>query len=138
MERILRKQVLLQYRCFALWHIIQAQQIHGDWNSAGKKTNNFLVSIESLYENHWGSEPIEIHFVNTPIRSGEAWVFPVGLENAIWLVFENPNIKVFTHPDTKSAFVQALTPRSQPIFVFQDDGSLKQVYPPQSFTTPLK
>ncbi|MEK7502230.1 MAG: hypothetical protein AAB609_01770 [Patescibacteria group bacterium] len=123
---------------FALWHIIQAQQIHGDWNSAGKKTNNFLVSIESLYENHWGSEPIEIHFVNTPIRSGEAWVFPVGLENAIWLVFENPNIKVFTHPDTKSAFVQALTPRSQPIFVFQDDGSLKQVYPPQSFTTPLK
>lgn len=41
----------------------------------------FLVSLEKTYT----TEPIYFYFVNRPIRHGNAWVFPVGINDALWL-----------------------------------------------------
>lgn len=113
---------------FSLWHIIQVQQAHRDWEGAGKQVNNFFTSIDALYSNHWATEPVELHFVNVPIKSGDAWIFPVGLEDAVWIAFKNPNIKIFKHATKEEAFDQTVSSRNQPIFVFQDDGGLKEVF----------
>ena len=47
-----------------------------------------------------------LHFVDIPIKSGQAWVFPVGLPDALWFAFQNGDLQVFNdatveHPVTK-------------------------------------
>ncbi len=117
---------------FALFHIIQVQQMHADWDGAGKKSKMFLVAIDALYSDYWSKEPVEFHFVNVPIRSGDAWVFPVGLEDALWFAFENRDLKIYIHQTLREALALAGDSPSKRVFVFQDDGSLREVTRPKN------
>ncbi|MBI4064974.1 hypothetical protein HY409_01205 [Candidatus Gottesmanbacteria bacterium] len=110
---------------FGLLQIIQIQQIHSDWYEAGEKSRRFIVSIDGAYQDYWGIEPIELHFVNVPIRIGEAWVFPVGIADALWLIFRNPNIRVFTWPSVSAAFNAIdYDSKNQKVFEFTPTGKL--------------
>lgn len=80
---------------FCFIHIIQLQKIHGDWYEAGEKSKKFLVSVEETYTEYWAKEEMKLYFANVPIRQGEAWVFPVGLSDALWFVFRNPKMQVY-------------------------------------------
>lgn len=119
---------------FFLFHIIQVQQIHFDWAGAGEKTKSFFTSIDALYSDNWSKEPVELHFVDVPIKYGQAWVFPVGLSDALWFAFENKNLKIYTHPNTKEALDVAGTTALNPIFKFNENGSLEPVYRPKKIT----
>lgn len=116
---------------FLLLHIIQVQQIYFDWAGAGEKSRKFFTSINALYSNYWSEEPVELHFVDVPIKYGEAWVFPVGLEDAVWLTFKNPNLRVYKHSTVGEALSQAGNSALNPIFRFKDDGSLEPVFRPR-------
>lgn len=124
---------ILAIGVFSFWHIVALQQIYFDWNGAGEKTKNFFISINGLYSNLWSNAPVELHLVNVPIRYGEAWVFPVGLDDAVWLAFKNDDLKIYTHRTTEEAFLQGSGATGlNPVFVFQEDGTLKETYrPPQ-------
>ena len=111
---------------YSLFHIIQVQKIHGDWRTAGIMSKNFFVSIDGLYTDSWSKEPANLHFVNVPIRTGDAWVFPVGLSDALWFTFQNDNLRVFIHPDLDSALDSAGVTLSDRIFEFNPDGSVKE------------
>jgi len=65
---------------FFLLQIIQVQQIHLDWTGAGEKTRRFFISIDALYSDYWSKEPVELHFVDVPIKYGQAWVFPLKIK----------------------------------------------------------
>ncbi len=122
---------------FSLWHIIQVQQIYQDWHGAGSKSKNFFTSINGLYSDNWSQGPVDLHFVNVPIRTGEAWVFSVGLKDAIWLAFQNNNLKIYTHSTAKEAFDQGAGGSAfSPVFVFREDGSLEEVFPPKKENLP--
>lgn len=110
---------------FSLLQIVSLQQAHSDWYEAGEKVRRFLVSMDSVYMDNYATDPMEFHFVNVPIRLGEAWVFPVGLPDALWFVFRNPNIRVFIWPSVAQAY-QAVTydSKTQKMFVFNEDGSV--------------
>ena len=112
---------------FSLTHIIQVQQIHGDWRTAGMMSRRFFISIDELYTNDWSKEVVNFHFVNVPIRSGEAWVFPVGLSDALWFAFKNDDLGVYVEPDLKTALSNAGDSIQDRVFQFQDNGSLKEV-----------
>lgn len=116
---------------FSLSQITQLQRIHSDWHEAGEKVRRFFISVESVYVEPWKTEKLEFHFVNVPIRFGEAWVFPVGLPDALWFVFRNPNIKVFIWPSLTQAF-QAVTydSKTQKVFVFEGDGTVTETKRP--------
>ncbi len=117
---------------FSLWHIIQVQQIYQDWHGAGDKSKNFFTSINGLYSDFWSQGPVDLHFVNVPIRTGEAWVFSVGLKDAMWFAFQNNNLKIYTHSVPKEAFDQgAGGTATSSVFIFKDDGTLKEVFPPK-------
>ncbi len=111
---------------FFLLNIIQVQQLHGDWKGAGDKVNKLFISIEGLYSNEWSTGPIDLYFVNVPIRNGDAWVFPVGLEDALWFTFENPKIHVHQMQSVESALSLVTDPMSQKVFVFDDDGQVTE------------
>jgi hypothetical protein len=115
--------VFLVLSVYSLFQIIQLKQTSSDWQGAGEKTKKFFVSVDSLYENNWAKQQIEFHFVNVPIRYGDAWVFPVGIRDAVWFSFKNQNIKIFTHPDLNTALQSTQMSTYNKILIFNDDGS---------------
>lgn len=118
---------------FALFHIISLSALHDNWQEAGSKVERFITSIDGAYEDTWSSTPLELHFVGTPIRNGEAWVFPVGIPDILWFQFHNPDIRVFQESSVDTAF-QNVTYGSatQKIFVFDEIGQVIEVKKPRS------
>lgn len=116
---------------FFLLHVIQVQEIRGDWHTAGDKAKRFFVSIDALYDDSWSRKTVEFHFVDVPIRHGAAWVFPVGLSDALWFTFRNDNLKVYIDPNLDFALDRAETSDSARVFQFQDDGSVKEIIRPK-------
>lgn len=112
---------------FILFHLMQLQQVHSDWFEAGKKTENFVISMDSLYDDYWSVEHMSYHFVNTPIKHGDAWIFPVGLNDAMWLIFRNSNIEIFQDSSLEVALSSVEGYRNEKIFVFSDDGSVDEI-----------
>lgn len=112
---------------FSLFHVIQVQQIHGDWHTAGLASHRFFISIDELYTNDWGKETVKLHFVNVPMKTGEAWIFPVGLPDALWITFRNDNLKIYQERTLKEALSNAGDSLTDRVFEFQGDGSVKEV-----------
>ena len=101
---------------------MQVQQMHGDWHEAGLKVNRFLTSIQGTYLSYWSKEPMTFNLVNVPIRSGEAWVFPVGLNDALWFIFKNPQITINEWSSTDQALGTIKHPRNEKVFLFDSSG----------------
>ena len=109
---------------FSLLQIIQIQQIHSDWYEAGEKAKRFLVSVDGLYADYWAKEPMKFYFVDVPIRMGEAWVFPVGLKDALYLSFRNPKIEVNISPSVEQAFNVIDISVNEKVFEFDSSGKV--------------
>lgn len=107
---------------FLLFNIIQVQQMHGDWHEAGLKVTRFLTSIEGIYLSYWSKEPMRLNLVNVPIRSGEAWVFPVGMNDALWFVFKNPKITTMQWSSKEEALNSIKNPRNEKVLLFDSSG----------------
>lgn len=114
---------------YFLFQIIWLQQVYFSWNGAGVKSKNFFVSIDALYLNSWAKDPLSLNFVDVPIKYGHAWVWPVGLEDAIWLSFKNPNTKVNIYPSLEEARSATDVGCNSRILIFQEDGSVKDDQP---------
>jgi len=109
---------------FITFQVIQVQQTYYNWNEAGNKVQKFFLSINELYENQWASPTAEFHFVDLPIRVGEAWVFPVGINDALWFAIQNENAKIFIHPNMEEALKASGSRLDSPVLIFSPDGSL--------------
>ncbi|MBI5123438.1 O-antigen ligase family protein [Candidatus Roizmanbacteria bacterium] len=115
---------------FALFHIIQIQSTFLNWHEAGNKTKRFFISMESIYTDYWSQKDTEFHFLDVPVKDGQAWLFPVGLPDAVWFAFRNPEAKVFIHSDEKAALDQAGLNLSHPVFRFTENGNVTEVRRP--------
>lgn len=107
---------------FSLFHIIQTQKAQGDWHTAGKMVQNFVTSVDASYQDYWTTSPMTFYFVNTPIRHGDAWVFPVGLADVLWFTFRNPHITVNQVPTIETALEMMTVSPNEKAFVFTDEG----------------
>ena len=103
------------------------QKLHSDWAGAGDKTQNLLVSIQEYSKDAWIRQPMQFYFVNPPIRQGEAWVWPVGLSDALWLTFKNPKISVDTTSDINSALNKRTISSNVHVFRFDSQGGVDEV-----------
>lgn len=109
---------------FCLLHIMQVQQIHSDWYEAGQKAKRFITAVDASYADYWSKEPMQFHFVNVPIRVGEAWVFPVGLQDALWFGFQNPNMHVYQWQTVEEALNAVDGSNNQKVFEFDESGKI--------------
>jgi hypothetical protein len=112
---------------FSIFHIVSIQQSVSDWAGASVRTKNFFVSFDSSYSNYWASNSVNLHFINVPIKYGQAWVFPVGLKDAIWFAVKNDKARIYQDKDLNTAL--SLVDRLGPdkVFVFNDDGSISDI-----------
>ncbi len=97
---------------FFSMQLFQLQKIHSDWHDAGNISKKFLVSLNKLYTESYKQNEVQLFFVDPPIKHGEAWVFPVGIEDAIWLTFRNNNISVNSREQLIPALQYALTSKT--------------------------
>jgi len=111
---------------FALLHIIQVQQLHKDWKTAGDKVERFFVSMDSLYRQSWSQPDTQLNFVNVPIKHNDAWVFPVGIQDALWLTFQNSNLQVNIYNNLEDAINAVGLAPNKPILVFEDNGGVRE------------
>lgn len=116
---------------FVALQLFQLQKIHSDWRVAGEKSKRFIISLEGMYINEWKNQHMKFYFVNVPIRHGDAWVFPVGLSDAVWFVSRNKNISVYQMPSLSQAFDTAQDPINDKVFEFEGDGGVIERIKPQ-------
>lgn len=107
--------------------LFQLQKIHSDWHRAGNISKKFLISLNQIYTDT--ITPKKFYFVDLPIRYGEAWVFPVGLEDALWFTFRNDRISVYTKESLVPALEAALRSPGDRVFQFnkEQDGGFKEI-----------
>lgn len=123
---------------FFMLHLFQMQKAESDWNEAGLKSQRFLVSLNGTYDDSFASEHMQFYFVNVPIRNGNAWVFPVGLNDAVWFAFRNPNIGVSQVSTLDQAFSEA-NPLRDKVFEFESGGEIvEKEIPISTVVTPVR
>lgn len=109
---------------FILLQLMQIQQIQNDWRTAGNKAERFIVAIDEKYAEYWATEPMDFYFVNVPIKTGEAWIFPVGLEDALWFSFRNPSMRIHYVPTVDQTLQIVTNNRNQKVFEFDPSGKI--------------
>lgn len=119
--------VIIIFIAYSMVQLFGLQKIHKDWQSAGEKSKNFLISIEQFSKDSWIKQNMKFYFAGQLIKNGEAWVWPVGLSDALWLIFKNQNIAVYTMPNIDSAFDHAQRSVSAHVFRFDSDGSVDEI-----------
>lgn len=121
---------------FIVVQVKQLQKINNDWHKAGQITSDTLVSINHAYSQE-GSLPANpvFYFVNTPIKYNDAWVFPQGLEDALWFSFQNTPLVVMNAPSEQEAYTQAMGNKSVKVFKFEQDGSILELNLPKPTPT---
>ena len=119
--------IALFFSVFTLIHIVQAQQAVIEWNGAGEKVEKFLISIDALYEDAWSNENVVFYFANVPVKNNNAWVFPVGIEDALWFAFQNKDVVVNRVPSLSDIDTTIYKSPNTWVFEFQSDGSVKNV-----------
>ena len=113
---------------FSTFHIRELQRISGDWKEAGEITNDTLVGINFAYRQPGvTSENRTFYFVNTPIRYGEAWVFPVGLADALWFSFQSQNLQVLQVATLEEAVLRAKNSNRSHVFTFLENRDIVEV-----------
>jgi hypothetical protein len=101
-----------------LWNIGETQRIATDWGKA------YLVSRQTLLTLKQEFFPLRSKatfiFVNTPIRYGRAWIFPTGMEDAMWHLFRGNDYTVRVGNDVPSALGYSI--RNGDLYVLSFDG----------------
>jgi hypothetical protein len=108
----------LTFALLVIYNMARLKQASRDWVFAGNVAKSAIVSLKleffPLYDE------ANFFFVKTPIRHGLAWIFPVGLQDAIWHTFRNPWIKAYNVDNVGEAFRQSEGMNKVRIFIFNN------------------
>ena len=75
------------------WYLYQNNIESAAWHEAGRVTNRTLGYIRLYCD---GKHPNSgFYFVNLPIKIGQAWMFPVGLQDGMWFIYRDDSIKAY-------------------------------------------
>ncbi len=118
--------IIITLIIFSSMHLFQLQKINSDWKSAGKKTQSVIITLNYVYAHYPAEDISALYFINVPTRNGDAWVFPVGLADAAWLVFRDKNVKVHQVGTVKEAFGILGDSVAGGVFEFDSNGKLTE------------
>ncbi|KKR50507.1 hypothetical protein A3A55_00015 [Candidatus Roizmanbacteria bacterium RIFCSPLOWO2_01_FULL_40_14] len=100
-------------------YTIQLSHAKETWRQAGTIAHNVIESVSEAHVTF--PDDSTLYFINIPLRVERAWVFPVGLDDAIWLTYQNDAITVETGLDLETALkLKEKTPNSY-VFVYNND-----------------
>jgi hypothetical protein len=113
---------------FSTYQVKALYRSNRDWNHAGQITNNLLLDMNYTFPGQKATPPNPVfYFVNVPIKTGDAWIFPVGLNDALWFTFQNANLTVHTAKNVNIALDEAEGSGSARVFEFDNKGNAAEV-----------
>ncbi len=105
--------------------LFQMQKSHADWYLAGKISQQSLVYFQNTYDPEFEAMgTLHFYFVNVPIKTGDAWIFPVGLKDALWFASKDKDFTLDTEPDLGTALNFAKDVPNSQIFVMDKNGRI--------------
>jgi hypothetical protein len=116
--------IIFIFGIITIFYWFDYRDLNQQWFEAGETTNKVLLAIGSNYaEFDKGSL---LYFVNLPIKNKSAWVFPVGLDDGLWLIYRNDHITTFRINDLSQALV--ITKGNNKAYIFNYfDGQMEEV-----------
>ena len=111
---------------FFMVNLFQLQKLHVDWQTAGESSKRFLTSLNEVYSEDSAKKHIKLYFINVPIKLGDAWVFPVGLSDAVWFIFRNDNIDVYQVASVKEVLNIGVSGNDK-ILEFNSKGEVAEI-----------
>ncbi len=109
----------------AVWNIWGMQVAMKEWANAGNITLNTLKVFRVYYENI----PVgaNIYVANLPIRKANAWVFPVGFDDALWFIYRDDSLHVNKVSPEEAKFTAAQHIHTNFVFQFDSNGNITEV-----------
>jgi len=107
---------------FYFWQNKLEQQ---DWGKAGWITNRTLSYFRIFHEDIQGNA--NLYFANIPIRIGQAWIFPVGLDDGIWFIYRDDTIKIHKLGGLEEAKMIKRINNKNYVFYFDKNGIISEV-----------
>lgn len=116
---------LITLASLSTFYYFELQRANRDWKAAGQISKNILLALSSNYQ----SFPPETRliFTDLPVKNGLAWVYPVGLDEAVWFIYKDPTLKIYRADTLEAAFnlKDGFPVGNNWIFVLED-GELKK------------
>lgn len=131
---------------YIFMNIMTLTRVAKEWKYAGEITNALITNMNLTYNTETNrliqtnspeakkvrpEEGIaylpknpEFYFVNVPVRYKEAWVFPVGLSDALWFSFREFPVKIHQAKSLDEAFAAQKSSGSVLVFEFLPDGAV--------------
>jgi len=100
------------------WNIGETQRLFGDWTKASDIAKTSLLAIKQ--EIYPPKDDLTFFFVDPPIRYGRAWIFPIGLQDALWHMFRDNVYAVNIVPSIKAAYDFPIYKGTRYVYVFVD------------------
>ncbi len=94
------------------------------WSKASDISYTTLRALKDNYLEF--PEGATLCFVNVPIKYENAWVFPVGLEDALWFIYRDQTLGVVKVSELESAKDYKKSTLPTYVFVFDEQNNLKE------------
>ena len=101
-----------------VWNIRETQRVGNEWQKAAQITEQTLLTLREVYFPL--REPTFFAFVNPPIRYGRAWVFPTGLNDALWHMFREGPYEIKTFPTVEDAMNYPAPKLAREVLTFEN------------------
>lgn len=108
---------------FLVWNVTEVERLGGEWQFAGKSAEHALQVIKK--ETYPPKDVKTFFFVDMPIKYKSAWIFPTGMNDAIWHMYRTSPYRVFTMPTLEDAYNFKMTLGDREVFIF-DNYELKR------------
>lgn len=96
-----------------------------EWNSASTITLNTLKYFRVYHEEI--PKGATVYVANMPIRSKNAWVFPVGFPDALWFIYRDDSLVVNKISVDQATQLATESKKYPYVFSFDTTGSISQV-----------
>jgi len=98
-----------------------------EWRYAGNFTKNMLSTLRLEHEDL--QKTSNVYFVSAPVKYGDAWIFPTGIADSLWFIYQENNPRIYQTKSIEEANKLILKNKTKNnfIFIFEKDGIIKKV-----------
>jgi len=96
----------------------EINHIASHWQKAGEIVENTMLMIKK--QTFPPKEYKSFFFINTPIRYGRAWIFPTGLNDAIWHMYRLSPFQAQNSTSLEEAFATSVPLGDREVFIFEN------------------
>jgi hypothetical protein len=110
--------ILLLFTAFISFNTSEVLRVGGDWEKASSVVEQSLRVIKK--EAFPPKNPKNFFIVNMPIRYGRAWIYSVGMTDALWHIYRQSPYTVTLVDSIEDGYSRYFKNGDREVFIFED------------------